>query len=56
MQPFREVITGEGRRIQLRRPDLGAPKLPITPIRAQRTPINRMNKPKELTGTLPVTQ
>jgi hypothetical protein len=56
MQPFREVITGEGSRIHLRSPDLGAPKLPITPIRAKRKPINRMNKPKELTGTLPVTQ
>jgi hypothetical protein len=56
MQPFREVITGEGRRIHVRRPDLGAPKLPITTIRAQRTPINRINKPKELTGTPPVTQ
>ena len=33
-----------------------APKLPIIPIRTQRAPINRINKPKEPTGTPPVTQ
>jgi hypothetical protein len=32
----------------------GASKRPITPIRAQRTPINRINKLKEVTGTSPV--
>jgi hypothetical protein len=34
----------------------GALKWPITPIRAQRTPINRLSKPKKPTGTPPVTQ
>jgi hypothetical protein len=47
-------------KVQLRTPLLrtsaGDWKQPITPIRAQRTPINRMNKLKELTGTPPVTQ
>jgi hypothetical protein len=40
----------------LLRTALAVSKWPITPIRAQRTPIKRINKPKEPTGTLPVTQ
>jgi hypothetical protein len=43
---LRAVITGKVRRIHLRRPDLGVSKRPITPIRAQRVPINRLDKPK----------
>ncbi len=34
----------------------GASKWPITPIRAQRTPINRLSKPKKPTGTPAVRQ
>jgi hypothetical protein len=52
---FLEHPTGEVRGIHLLRTSLDILKLPITPIRTQRTPINRINKPKEPTGTPPVT-
>jgi hypothetical protein len=51
---LREVITGKVRRIHLRRPDLGVSKRPITPIRAQRVPINRLDKPKSWPAPPPV--
>jgi hypothetical protein len=34
---------------------LTLPEPPISPIRAQRTPVNRINKPRKPTGTPPVT-
>jgi hypothetical protein len=51
---FREVITGEVRRIHIRRPDLGVSKRPITPVRPVTIAINRLDTLQKPTGPPPV--